>query len=116
MLQEFELQKIQVKGEEDRKTKELEGLIDSEIELIRADANMISYNADVSESAKQAGLQRLESMRNQVEREKIQVEREKAMLDAASKAEDRRIKEKDIETKLKIAKTNKNKYDTKSKK
>lgn len=116
MLQEFELQKIQVKGEEDRKTKELEGLIDSEIELIRADANMISYNADVSETAKQAGLQRLESMRNQVEREKIQVEREKAMLDAASKAEDRRIKEKDIETKLKIAKTNKNKYDTKSKK
>ena len=116
MLQEFELQKIQVKGEEDRKTKELEGLIDSEIELIRADANMISYNADVSESAKQAGLQRLESMRNQVEREKIQVEREKAMLDAVSKAEDRRIKEKDIETKLKIAKTNKNKYDTKSKK
>ena len=116
MLQEFELQKIQVKGEEDRKTKELEGLIDSEIELIRADANMISYNADVSETAKQAGLQRLESMRNQVEREKIQVEREKAMLDAASKAEDRRIKEKDIEAKLKIAKTNKNKYDAKSKK
>ena len=116
MLQEFELQKIQVKGEEDRKTKELEGLIDSEIELIRADSNMISYNADVSESAKQAGLQRLESMRNQVEREKIQVEREKAMLDAASKAEDRRIKEKDIEAKLKIAKTNRNKYDTKSKK
>ena len=116
MLQEFELQKIQVKGEEDRKTKELEGLIDSEIELIRADANMISYNADVSETAKQAGLQRLESMRNQVEREKIQVEREKAILDAASKAEDRKIKEKDIEAKLKIAKTNKNKYDTKSKK
>lgn len=116
MLQEFELQKIQVKGEEDRKTKELEGLIDSEIELIRADANMISYNADVSETAKQAGLQRLESMRNQVEREKIQVEREKAMLDAAGKAEDRRIKEKDIEAKLKIAKTNKNKYDAKSKK
>ena len=116
MLQEFELQKIQVKGEEDRKTKELEGLIDSEIELIRADANMISYNADVSETAKQSGLQRLESMRNQVEREKIQVEREKVMLDAASKAEDRRIKEKDIETKLKIAKTNRNKYDAKSKK
>lgn len=116
MIQEFELQKIQAKGEEDRKTKELEGLIDSEIELIRADANMISYNADVSETAKQAGLQRLESMRNQVEREKIQVEREKAMLDAAGKAEDRRIKEKDIEAKLKIAKTNRNKYDAKSKK
>ena len=113
MLQEFELQKIQVKGEEDRKTKQLEGIIDSEIELIKADANMISYNADVSESTKQAGLARLESMRNQVEREKIQVEREKNMLEAVSKAEDRRVKEKDIETKLKIAKTNKNKYDVK---
>lgn len=116
MLQEFEIQKIQVKGEEDRKTKELEGIIDSEIELIRADANMISYNAEVGETAKQAGLERLESIRNQVEREKIQMERERTMMDAVSKAEDRRVKEKDIEAKVQIAKTNKNRYDSKSKK
>ena len=112
MLQEFELQKIQMKGEEDRKTKELEGIIDAEIELIKADANMISYNAEVSDTQKEAGIDRLNDARNQVEREKLQVAREKNMLDFMSKAEDRRIKEKDIDTKLKIARTNKNKYDS----
>lgn len=112
MLQEFELQKIQMKGEEDRKTKELEGIIDAEIELIKADANMISYNAEVSDKQKEAGIDRLNDARTQVEREKLQVAREKNMLDFMSKAEDRRIKEKDIDTKLKIAKTNKNKYDS----
>ena len=112
MEQEFEIQKIRVKGEEDRKTKELEGIIDSEIELIRADSNMISYNAEVGEDAKQAGLERLEGMRSQIEREKIQVQREKNMLDAMSRAEDRRVKEKDIDAKIKIARTNKNRYDT----
>lgn len=106
MRQEFELQKIRVKGEEDRKTKELEGIIDSEIELIRADANMISYNAEVGDDNKQAGLERLENMRNQVEREKIQLEREKAQMDAYNKAEDRKVKEKDIAAKLEIAKEN----------
>ena len=116
MQQEFELQKIQAKGEEDRKTKQLEGIIDSEIELIRADANMISYNAEVGDSAKQEGLERLESMRDQIEREKLQVQREKNLLDAMSKAEDRKVKEKDIEAKIQIAKTNKNKYDVGAKK
>ena len=116
MQQEFEIQKIQAKGEEDRKTKQLEGIIDSEIELIRADANMISYNAEVGDSAKQEGLERLENMRDQIEREKLQVQREKNLLDAMSKAEDRKVKEKDIEAKIQIAKTNKNKYDSKAKK
>lgn len=106
MTQEFEIQKIRVKGEEDRKTKELEGIIDAEIELIRADANMISYNAEVGDSAKQAGLERLEEMRNQVEREKVQLEREKIQSDNYNKREDRKIKEKDIAAKLQIAKEN----------
>ena len=106
MQQEFELKKIQTKGEEDRKTKELEGLIDSEIELIRADANMISYNAEVGDANKQAGLERLEEMRNRVEREKIELEREKARMDAYNKQEDRKLKEKDIAAKLEIAKQN----------
>ena len=63
MKQQFELQKIAVKGEEDRKTEELKGYIDAEIELIKADANMISFNAEVGDSAKQAGLERLENAR-----------------------------------------------------
>ena len=113
MEQEFELQKIQVKGEEDRKTKELEGYINQQIELIRADSNMISYNAEVSDEAKEEGLDRLQDARNQLDREKLQLERQKIMLDTYNKQQDRAVKLKDIDTKYKIAKTNKNKYDKK---
>lgn len=113
MEQEFELQKIQVKGEEDRKTKELEGYIDQQIELIRADSNMISYNAEVSDEAKEEGLDRLQDARNQLDREKLQLERQKIMLDTYNKQQDRAVKLKDIDTKYKIAKTNKNRYDKK---
>ena len=114
MQQEFEIQKIQVKGEEDRKTKELEGYLDQQIELIRADANMISYNAEVDDSAKDAGLNRLEAARTRVEQEKLNIERQKNMLDVFNKERDRQVKMHDIDTKLKIAKQNKNRYDFKS--
>ena len=46
----------------------------------------------------------------------VQVEREKSYIDAASKAADRAVKIYDIDTKLKIAKENKNQYDFKRKK
>lgn len=115
MKQEFELQKIQAKGEEDRKTKELEGYLDQQIELIRADANMISYNAEVGDENKEAGLNRLEAARTRVEQEKIGIERQRNILDTFNKERDRQVKMYDIDTKLKIAKENKNRYDFKSK-
>lgn len=115
MKQEFELQKIQAKGEEDRKTKELEGYLDQQIELIRADANMISYNAEVGDENKEAGLNRLDAARARVEQEKIGIERQRNILDTFNKERDRQVKMYDIDTKLKIAKENKNRYDFKSK-
>lgn len=115
MQQEFEVEKIRVKGEEDRKTKELEGYLDQQIELIRADANMISYNAEIGEANQKAGLNRLDAARARVEQEKVNVERQKAILDTFNKERDREVKMHDIDTKLKIAKENKNKYDSKSK-
>ena len=115
MKQEFELQKIQAKGEEDRKTKELEGYLDQQIELIRADANMISYNAEVGDENKEAGLNRLEAARTRVEQEKIGIERQRNILDTLNKERDRQVKMYDIDTKLKIAKENKNRHDFKSK-
>lgn len=114
MQQEFEIQKIQAKGEEDRKTKELEGYLDQQIELIRADANMISYNAEIDDSAKDAGLNRLDAARTRVEQEKLNIERQKNVLDTFNKERDRQVKMHDIDTKLKIAKQNKNRYDFKS--
>lgn len=115
MKQEFELQKIQAKGEEDRKTKELEGYLDQQIELIRADANMISYNAEIGDENKEAGLNRLDAARARVEQEKVGIERQRNILDTFNKERDRQVKMHDIDTKLKIAKENKNRYDFKSK-
>lgn len=114
MKQEFELQKIQMKGEEDRKTKLLEGEIDKQIELIRADANMVSYPGNVSDTEKQEGINRLETQRNAIQQDKNSIERQKMAIDFFNAERDRQVKEKDINTKLKIAKENKNKYDTKS--
>lgn len=114
MQQEFEIQKIQAKGEEDRKTKELEGYIDQQIELIKADANMISYNAEVGEEAKDAGIDRLNIARARVEQEKLSLEKQKSVMDTFNKERDRQVKMHDIDTKLKIAKENKNRYDFKS--
>lgn len=115
MQQQFELQKIQAKGEEDRKTKELEGYLDQQIELIRADANMISYNAEVGDENKEAGIDRLNAARARVEQEKVSIERQKNILDTFNKERDRQVKMHDIDTKLKIAKENKNRYDFKTK-
>ena len=112
MNQEFELAKIQAKGEEDRKTEELRGYINQQIELIRADANMISYpNDTTTEAMKQQGAERLEESRNRVEREKNQITKQAQIMDLYNKERDRQVKLKDIETKLAIAKENKNKYD-----
>lgn len=116
MEQEFEIQKIQVKGDEDRKTKELEGYLDQQIELIRADANMISYNAEVGDDNREAGIDRLNAARVRVEQEKINLERQKIAADNHNKAEDRKVKMHDIDTKLQIAKANKAKAKANSKK
>lgn len=116
MEQEFEIQKIQIKGEEDRKTKELEGYLDQQIELIRADANMISYNAEVGDDNREAGIDRLNAARVRVEQEKINLERQRIAADNYNKAEDRKVKMRDIDAKIQIAKANKAKAKANSKK
>lgn len=116
MEQEFEIQKIQAKGEEDRKTKELEGYLDQQIELIRADANMISYNAEVGDDNREAGIDRLNAARVRVEQEKINLERQRIAADNYNKAEDRKVKMRDIDAKIQIAKANKAKAKANSKK
>ena len=103
MQQELEINKIRAKGEEDRKTEELKGYIDQQIELIRADANAISYNAEIGDANKNEALNRLDAARARTEQEKINLERQKIMLDAYGKERDRQVKEKDIDAKVQIA-------------
>lgn len=114
MKQEFEIQKIQIQGEENRKTEELKGYINQQIELIKADANLLSYNQDLDDTTREDSLDRLDTARSRVEQEKLNNDRQKTMLDAYSKERDRQVKLHDIDTKLKIAKENKNRYDFKS--
>ena len=111
MKHQLEIEKIRVKGEEDRKLAELEGYIKKEIELIEADANMISYNAEVGDDTKAAGIERLNNERIQLEKDKVRIDTLKFKVDMVDKAENRRLKEKDIDTKLQIARMNKNRYD-----
>lgn len=113
MKHQLEVEKIRVQGEENRKLAELEGYIKKEIELIQADANMISYNAEVGTDNQAEGLERLNRERLELDREKTRIDALKAKAEIIDKAENRRIKEKDIDTKLKIAKLNKNKPKTK---
>lgn len=114
MEQEFEIQKIQIQGEENRKTEELKGYINQQIELIKADANLLSYNQDLDDTTREDSLDRLDTARSRVEQEKLNNDKQKIMLDAYSKERDRQIKLHDIDTKLKIAKENRNRYDFKS--
>ena len=113
MKHQLEVEKIRVQGEENRKLAELEGYIKKEIELIQADANMISYNAEVGSDNQAEGLERLNRERLELDREKTRIDALKAKAEIIDKAENRRIKEKDIDTKLTIAKLNKNKPKTK---
>lgn len=109
--QEFELQKIAAKGEQDRATKELEGYLDQELEMIRINGNIISYGTGAQPELESAANERINAAKANIEREKVRVQREANMLNAFNAEEDRKVKMHDIDTKLKIAKENKNRYD-----
>lgn len=103
MQEEFKLQEIQAKGEEDRKTLELKGLIDKELALIQADSNRLTYPNDLPQEMKDESAERIAQAKNQVEREKIQLERERIASENANKEADRQVKLQDIEAKKQIA-------------
>lgn len=115
MKQEFELQKIAAKGEQNRATKELEGYLDQQLELIRVSGNIVSYGDGSQPELEKAANARLQQAEIDIKRQQVQAQREANYLNAISAEKDRAVKMHDIDTKLKIAKTNKNKYDVKSK-
>lgn len=105
MQEEFKLEQIAAQGEQDRATKELEGVIKKEIALIQADANRLSYPNDLPQEMKDESAERIAQAKTQVEREKIRVERERIAADNYNKERDRQVKEKDIAAKIQIAKS-----------
>jgi len=112
MKEQHEFEIIAAKGEQDRLSIELEGQIKENIALIQADANMISYNAEVGDNQKQAGIDRLNEARAENERERIELDKQKQQVDTMLKLRDQQLKNKQIDTQLKIARENKNRYDT----
>lgn len=114
MLKQEELQakiqEIQAKGEQDRLTKELQYAYEMQLKYIDVDMSMLAAdNDDAAVKNRLAGL--AEENKRNLEQQRIQLEREKLVADSYSKAADREVKRHQIDTQLKIAKTNKNKYD-----
>ncbi len=114
MLKQEEIQaklrEIQAKGEQDRLTKELQYAYEMQLKYIDVDMSMLAADNNDSEvKARLAGL--AEENKRNLEQQRIQLEREKLVADSYSKAADREVKRHQIDTQLKIAKTNKNKYD-----
>lgn len=104
------LQEIAAKGEQDRLTQELKYAYEMQLKYIDVDMSMLAANSN-DEGAKNRLAALAESNKHNLEQQRIQLEREKIMADTYSKAADREVKRHQIDTQLKIAKTNKNKYD-----
>lgn len=110
--QQLKLQEIVAKGEEDRKTVELKAKYDLLAKQMEIDAGMMSdLNPDNDDYAKN-DLARVQAQsKEMLENSKLQLERQKMAMDAYNHAADRQVKREQMANDLKIAKTNKNRYD-----
>lgn len=104
------LQEIAAKGEQDRLTEELKYAYEMQLKYMDVDMSLLTSNAS-DESARNRLAAITEDNKRNLEQQRIQLDREKLMADTYSKAADREVKRHQIDTQLKIAKTNKNKYD-----
>ena len=104
------LQEIAAKGEQDRLTEELKYAYEMQLKYRDVDMSLLASNAS-DESARNRLAAITEDNKRNLEQQRIQLDREKLMADTYSKAADREVKRHQIDTQLKIAKTNKNKYD-----
>ena len=111
--QEAELRKIQMKGEQDRETLRLEKYLDGQIEAMKANANIMSFDNGLSETEKNQAEERMEAARNNIEMMKVNVQREQIASQERIKDKEIAAKIYDSDNKLKIAKQNRNKYDNK---
>lgn len=104
---ENKLKEIAAKGEEDRKTEELKYYYEMQLKSQDVDLELLKPIDDKSDKIIDS------NNKKSIESDKIELEREKITTDLYNKAADRLIKMKDIESKVAIAKENKNRYDGK---
>lgn len=106
------LQEIQAKGEQDRLTEELKQQYQLQAKYIDIDISLLGTSVQ-DDAAKQRLSEIAEGNRNAVEQQKLMFNNQKLQADIYNKAADREVKLADIAAKVKIAKTNKNRFDKK---
>lgn len=116
MLKQEELQariaEIQAKGEEDRKTEMLKYQYELQLKYIDVDMSMLGDNSTDNDAAANQRLNELaEANKTSIARQKLTLEQQKLQADLYNKAADRQIAREKMQNDLRIAKTNKNKYD-----
>ena len=114
MLKQEELQnkiaEIQAKGEQDRLTEQLK--YQYEMQLKYVDVDMSLLNAPTPDDGAKTRLQQIaEQNKTAIAQQKLNLERDKFSADMYNAAAERQIKREQMDNQLKIAKTNKNKYD-----
>ena len=111
---QMKLQEIAAKGEQDRQTLALKAQYDLQLEYAKGDIALLGdTNLQNDDYAKTQLAKLQEESKRASEAAKLQLERQKLAMDAYNKAADRQVKREEMANQLKIAKTNKNKYDKK---
>ena len=114
MLKQEELQakiaEIQAKGEEDRKTEALKYQYEMQLKYIDVDMSLLGTPAEDT-AARDRLAELAEQNKTNIAQQKLNLDREKLVGDMYNKAADRQVKREEMENQLKIARTNKNKYD-----
>ena len=111
---QMKLQGIAAKGEQDRQTLALKAQYDLQLEYAKGDIALLGdANPQNDDYAKTQLAKLQEESKRASEAAKLQLERQKLAMDTYNKAADRQVKREEMANQLKIAKTNKNKYDKK---
>lgn len=111
---QMKLQEISAKGDQDRQTLALKAQYDLQLEYAKGDIALLGdANPQNDDYAKSQLAKLQEESKRASEAAKLQLERQKLAMDAYNKAADRQVKREEMANQLKIAKTNKNKYDKK---
>ena len=111
---QMKLQEIAAKGEQDRQTLALKAQYDLQLEYAKGDIALLGDTNPQNDDYAKTQLAKLqEESKRASEAAKLQLERQKLAMDAYNKAADRQVKREEMVNQLKIAKTNKNKYDKK---
>ena len=109
---QMKLQEIAAKGEQDRQTLALKAQYDLQLEYAKGDIALLGDTNPQNDDYAKTQLAKLqEESKRASEAAKLQLERQKLAMDAYNKAADRQVKREEMANQLKIAKTNKNKYD-----